>query len=147
MITFLPFSDYKKCAASLDDRRLARQRHETIVILNALKGNFPRVQYQPPFKMWEDYDINLAYYGFCMCWEWSAVRNFNDNLSPVFLAHIATNPTLRDLAPPWMGDEEVHRSHRSNLVRKKPSHYRDVLGWTDPPYLKYCWPVDQRIST
>ena len=46
-----------------------------------------------------------------------------------------------DTGPPdWMGLEYVHRSHRSNLIRKFPEHYRDILGWRDPDNLAYFWP-------
>ena len=55
--------------------------------------------------------------------------------------------TVRDQAelekagalPPWLGDEEFHRSHRSSLLNKDPEWYGDVF--TDvPPDLPYIWP-------
>ena len=42
--------------------------------------------------------------------------------------------------PPWLGDQEFHRSHRSSLLRKDPAsygpHFEDV-----PDDLEYVWPV------
>ncbi len=42
--------------------------------------------------------------------------------------------------PPWLGDEAVHRSHRSALVRKDPDHYGPLFD-DIPPDLEYVWPV------
>lgn len=42
--------------------------------------------------------------------------------------------------PPWLGDEALHASHRSNLIRKDPEWY-GRFGWTEPPDLPYVWPV------
>lgn len=40
--------------------------------------------------------------------------------------------------PWWMGDEEFHQSHRSNLLRKMPEHYRQY--WSDEPDdIPYVW--------
>ena len=42
--------------------------------------------------------------------------------------------------PPWLGDEAVHRSHRSALLRKDPEWYGRVFD--DVPIdLDYVWPV------
>ena len=41
--------------------------------------------------------------------------------------------------PPWVGDEEFHRSHRSNLLRKDPEFYAEVAADV-PPDLPYVWP-------
>ena len=41
--------------------------------------------------------------------------------------------------PTWWGDESVHSSHRSNLLRKLPEHYSS-FGWTDDPSVPYFWP-------
>lgn len=42
--------------------------------------------------------------------------------------------------PPWLGDEDFHRSHRSSLLRKDPEHYRPLFP-DDPDDLPYVWPV------
>jgi len=43
------------------------------------------------------------------------------------------------LLPPWIGQENFHASHRSNLLRKKPDHYGQ-FGWDEPRDLPYVWP-------
>jgi len=42
--------------------------------------------------------------------------------------------------PPWLGDDEFHRSHQSSLVRKDPDHYRSLFPDV-PDDLPYVWPV------
>jgi hypothetical protein len=42
--------------------------------------------------------------------------------------------------PPWLGDEALHRSHQSSLVRKDPTHYRAHFPDV-PDDLPYVWPV------
>ena len=41
--------------------------------------------------------------------------------------------------PHWLGDEAVHRSHQSALVRKDPEHYRRCFPDV-PDDLPYVWP-------
>lgn len=49
--------------------------------------------------------------------------------------------TAKDMkVPPWLGDERVHASHRSNLLRKDPVWYGQ-FDWTDNPTDPYVWPV------
>jgi len=60
-------------------------------------------------------------------------------------ADVAVVRTQAELAaagalPPWLGDEELHRSHRSALVRKDPAHYRPLFPDV-PDDLPYVWPV------
>jgi hypothetical protein len=42
--------------------------------------------------------------------------------------------------PPWLGDEGVHASHRSNLLRKDREFY-SKYGWAESDDLPYVWPV------
>ncbi|MBB5805726.1 hypothetical protein F4560_005494 [Saccharothrix ecbatanensis] len=43
------------------------------------------------------------------------------------------------LLPPWLGDDDLHRSHRSALLRKDPDHYRPLFPDV-PDDLDYVWP-------
>jgi hypothetical protein len=40
--------------------------------------------------------------------------------------------------PHWLGDEELHASHRSNLLRKDKEYY-SKFGWLEPDNLEYKW--------
>lgn len=42
--------------------------------------------------------------------------------------------------PSFIGDEEFHRSHQSNLIRKLPEFYRPLFPGV-PDDLPYIWPV------
>jgi hypothetical protein len=39
-----------------------------------------------------------------------------------------------------MGQEEIHASHRSNLLRKDSEFY-GKFGWAEPDDLPYFWPI------
>jgi hypothetical protein len=41
--------------------------------------------------------------------------------------------------PPWLGNADLHLSHRSRLVAKDPRFYAKVFPGTDPD-LEYVWP-------
>lgn len=47
------------------------------------------------------------------------------------------------IAPPWLGDAELHRSHQSALVRKDPTYYRQFFPDV-PDDLPYVWPVTSK---
>lgn len=42
--------------------------------------------------------------------------------------------------PPWIGREDFHRSHQSNLLRKDKDYY-GRFNWSVPDDLPYVWPV------
>lgn len=46
----------------------------------------------------------------------------------------------REHMPPRLGLKAFHSGHRSNLLRKDPTHYGQ-FGWTDDPANDYYWPV------
>ena len=55
-------------------------------------------------------------------------------------AQSATWNAARHQLPPWLGDPDFHRSHRSALVRKDAGHYRELFPEV-PDDLDYVWPV------
>jgi hypothetical protein len=137
MQTFLPFADYKKSAESLDRQRLGKQRMEVKQIFNTLRygGGW---KHHPAIRMWQGHKHHLLLYGLAMCQEWID-RGYNDTIWWEFKALLESVPNTGP--PEWLGDEKVHRSHRSNLLRKLHTHYRDKLHWEDPANLPYYWPV------
>ena len=65
--------------------------------------------------------------------------NVTTNLSPGSVVVISSDKTVRPFYPPWLNDEFC-LSHRSNLIRKNPEHYRPL--WPDVlDNLPYIWPV------
>jgi hypothetical protein len=85
--------------------------------------------------MWRGYEDALRLYHDVMIAEWIN-RGYN-NTMPFLYDY--ENPTT-GILPPWVGDEAIHASHRSNLLRKEPEYYLQ-FGWTEGPELEYVWPV------
>lgn len=151
MQTFMPHDNYVDSVAALDYRRLGKQRVETKQLLQALGvpvgGPLPAKpsswRNHPAARMWQGYEPALCVYGIAACVEWRR-RGYRDTLLNQFLA--ASRRLGPDLTPPpWMGDEAVHASHRSNLLRKLPEHYAQ-FGWTEPNDLPYVWPIGTAVA-
>lgn len=148
MQTFLPYPDFEATAAVLDDRRLGKQRVEALQILRALTREVYGWKRHPAVLMWAGYEEALGVYGREMCKEWVR-RGRPDTVAATIAADLdAAGLSLRvdqaQLAaiqglPPWLGDERLHSSHRSALVRKDPDRYRPLFPEADPD-LPYFWP-------
>lgn len=132
MQTFLPFADFVHTALVLDNKRLGKQRVECVQIINALEGRSTGWRNHPAARMWADHVNALKQYYNVMCGEW-ILRGFKHNM-----AFYPYDP--KPDMPPWFGNDAFHASHRSNLLRKDPSHY-GLFGWTETPDLPYLWPV------
>jgi hypothetical protein len=132
MQTFLPYPDFKQTAQVLDYRRLGKQRVEAYQILRTLSGLSHSWERHPAVVMWRGYEESLITYMNEMITEW--VRRGYKNTMPII------QPRDPIIVPHWMGDQEFHSSHRSNLLRKYPEYY-NKFGWTEKPDLSYIWPV------
>ncbi|MFW5474395.1 MSMEG_6728 family protein [Knoellia sp. CPCC 206450] len=144
MQTFLPWPDPRDSAAALDDRRLGKQRVETFQVLRALTWPTYGWKNHPATRMWRGFVPGLVAYGLACVDEWRA-RGRADATRASLLeftgGHEPDWDALHDSGrlPPWVGDEAVHLSHRSALVRKDPEHYRPLFGDV-PDDLPYVWP-------
>ena len=137
MQTFVPYQDFQETAACLDYRRLGKQRVECKQIYKALTEENYGWKNHPATKMWRGYGAALCSYAVVICTEWIS-RGYKDTLLPFFQSRLPTDGEIE--LPPWYGRLDVHLSHRSNLVRKLPSHYRTY--WPDvADDLPYVWPV------
>jgi hypothetical protein len=147
--TFLPFPDFEQSARALDQKRLGKQRVETIQVVRALTVPGYGWANHPATLMWKGFEEALGRYGFVCCEVWTEL-GYGDTCAATIAADLAAAGVheVRSQAalaaagalPPWLGDEELHRSHRSALLRKDPEHYRD--RFTDvPDDLPYVWPV------
>lgn len=145
MQTFLPDPSFTETARLLDYRRLGKQRVECKQIMNALRGWSKGWVNHPATKMWRGYEYALALYGAAMCDEWRQ-RGYQDNLIGYFydameaLEEDGIDPTDHLIMPAWLGDDELHASHRSNLLRKDFNFY-SKYKWTEASDLPYIWPV------
>jgi hypothetical protein len=153
MQTFLPLLEFADSAAVLDSRRLGKQRAETIQVLRALTVPGYGWRHHPAAAMWAGYEEALVRYGLEVCAEWSR-RGHADTSAITLTADLRSATGLQvvrataalcragDL-PPWLGQDDFHRSHQSALVRKDPAHYRPHFPDV-PDDLPYVWPPSDR---
>lgn len=155
MQTFLPYgSVFEAGARVLDVKRLGKQRVEAFQILKANENWYLGIgsgwQDHPATKMWRCHDAALVMYTLEMCEAW-VERGYKDSIRkelslmlPTTFQFVLDCPEAVAM-PPWVDDERVMLSHRSNLLRKFPDQYRRF--WPDvPDDLDYYWPIQQKVS-
>ena len=134
MQTFLPYPNFRQSFECLDRLRLGNQVwREAKTLLN---GGW---KHHPASKMWRGYDDALAFYMLEGLRVLACRGQRYPHLAEPLRKYNITNPDM----PPWLGDEEFHRSHRSNLLRKDEAWYRQ-FWWTEPTDLPYVWPKSDR---
>lgn len=131
MQTFLPDSNFHKAMAYLDDKRLGKQRVEALQVYRALTVEDYGWKNHPAVKMWKGYLDALAFYHNCAILEWKRRGKVNNMILLSFQSPIEY--------PYWLGDERLHSSHRSNLLRKDFGFY-NRFGWAEPTDIPYYWP-------
>lgn len=169
MQAFLPYEDFEESAWSLDRQRLGKQRVEAMQILTAIDLKHRRttdLEYlerveagelmsalwvprptvsspgwsnHPAVLMWEGHETALCDYGVAVCREWKS-RGYRDGCERFFLMRIA-DAYYSDDDPPWLGNEEFHRSHRMMLMWKDPGHYAPLFLHETYERPDYLWPV------
>lgn len=117
--TFLPYSDFKKCAQILDYKRLLKQRVEAYQIINIIKKRKQNIKCgfinHPAVIMWEDNIDALKLYYNVMVKE-TIKRGYKNTMK---LFDIKTKPEN----PWWIGYIHIHNSHKASLLRKDPNYY------------------------
>ncbi len=149
MQTFLPYPDFARSARALDAKRLGKQRVEVVQVVRALTRPDYGWKNHPAVLMWRGFEEALGRYGFVCCEVWTEL-GFGDTCASTIATDlraagvevVRTQPELAaaDALPRWLGEEAVHRSHRSALVRKDREHYRPLFPDV-PDDLEYVWPV------
>lgn len=141
MQTFLPYNNFAKSAQVLDMKRLCKQRVEAYQILLIITGNSKTNAWanHPAVLMWKGYEGRLYHYLLAMCDEWIS-RGYKDTIRAKAYELINGRICTSYTKPNWLGNSRFHRSHKSNLLRKKPEHYSQ-FNWNVPDNLEYVWPV------
>jgi len=129
----------------LDRQRLGKERPEVLQILRTLLGESKGWQNHPAVRMWAGYEGQLAAYGLDICNEWTS-RGYKDScwqkIFDLAIKHSVFNAdSWRQ--PPWLGNRRFHESHRSNLLRKYPEHYRKFWPKLRDD-LDYVWPAGKK---
>lgn len=160
MQTFLPYPDFDESARVLDDKRLGKQRVENLQIMSVLErhrvtGMYSTGKYRveafdprgwvnhPAVRMWRGHECSLLVYQAAICDEWTR-RGFQDTCmkktAAIHQARCNEGWEFLGEHPSWFGDEALHLSHRSNLVRKDPERYGPMFPDVRSD-LEYVWPV------
>jgi len=152
--TFLPHPDFEASARALDAKRLGKQRVECLQVLRGLTVPTYGWRHHPAVKMWRGRLEALGRYTLTCCEVW-VERGFADTVATTIAAelagagvvHVRTQAELAAAGalPPWLGDEDFHRSHQSSLVRKDPDFYRPQFAGV-PDDLPYVWPAPGEVA-
>ena len=155
MQTFLPVADFAESARLLDSPRLGKQRVETLQILRAIELPDYGWANHPAVRMWRGRTPALVAYGLAMVRVWRE-RGFADTtevqigeFAPDVVGAAQTDLAAAGLLPSWVGDEALHRSHRSNLLAKDPGFYRSRFAerfGPEPDDLPYVWPEPDDVA-
>ncbi len=140
--TFLPYADFALSAKCLDPQRLRKQRIEAEQILATLMGFSKGWENHPIMKMWCGYERSLLEYLFAICDECEHRGYKGEDAKQRLMtqySHILGDPIIN---PPWLGQEAFHITHKSNLLRKDGSWYKQ-MGWEVADDYPYYWPIDQ----
>lgn len=146
MQTFLPYADFEESAYCLDYKRVGKQRVEAKQIFNCLeyrrkndwymRNKNGKIQLRGwinhvAVKLWEGYDEALKLYINTFINEWEC-RGYNNNMAYYTIDY------NKLVMPPWLGNEKLHASHRSNLLKKDNVFYSQY-DWTEPDNIEYVW--------
>lgn len=156
MNTFLPYQSFIHSAQSLDNKRLWKQVLECKQLLTILAKQhcyykthkirpdnlnywgFGGWSNHPALIMWSKHPKALAWYAMACVGE--CKRRGIAKYTKVFgeISEIAANFSYNGL-PRWIGQENFHLAHKSNLIRKLPEHYVPLFG-NVPNDKEYIWP-------
>jgi hypothetical protein len=143
MQTFLPYSDFRKSLESLDNKRLGKQRVEAYQIISAITGR-PKKNGQP-YKGWTSHPCSVMWRDYV-----NALKLYYNDSIDVWKSRGFKNTMEYEviegefILPHWLGDEDFHSSHRSNLLRKDFDYY-SKHGWVDNPDDPYVWMDDKGL--
>jgi hypothetical protein len=140
MQTFAPSANIYECGQVLDRARLGKQRVETLQLIRCNLDVSLGWRNHPAAKMWANNIGGLIAYGVTICDSWIA-RGYKDTCREKIIAF--GKPDFSDM-PTWWGDERVHSSHRSNLLRKDPTYYSQ-FGWEENLDIPYFWPSSEIV--
>lgn len=143
MQTFSIDPNHSITAKHLDYRRLGNQRVEAKQILLALLGISAGWKNHPATKMWQGYEHELCLYSIAICEEWIS-RGYKDSLLP-FFKEWETRLKDKKGIPSWIGNDDFHASHRSNLLRKDFNFY-SKFEWKESSDMEYVWPSKVTIK-
>lgn len=135
MQTFLPFKDFHMSINCLDQKRLNAQCKEAKQIIEIIELNKKAWSNHPAVNQWRGYINALKAYHNVAVLYWNKCKK-KDGTPVKQRKMIEYKGDIK--YPKWLGNEEFHLSHRSNLLRKNYEHYSKFFKDRDD--LPYYWP-------
>lgn len=133
MQTFLPLPNYFESMKCLDPKRLGNQVWREGLTL--IRGGWPN---HPASKMWKGYEYHLGLYLLAGI-DILSIRG--KHYVEIKNKIVVEMKKFKDTGKPWwLGDNRLHSSHRSNLIRKNPEWY-GKFKWSESNDIPYYWPV------
>jgi hypothetical protein len=141
----MPHINSGATAASLSDTDLREQIGVVDRIVRGLEGDESGQEGDfLGLSMWTGFEYRLILHGMRLAHELIAIRHIA--VAEGLTAYIAKIGIELEEAgdtdrtdPPWVGNLDVHRSHRSQLIRLDPQSYADRWPNT-PPRMPALWP-------
>lgn len=145
----------------LDQKRLGKQRVETLQIARALTNPEYGWQTHPAVQMWRGHLHALVLYQNAICSRWTGM-GFKDTCWEKTLDvwveaggdrenwthRIPDSAPGHMVWPTWWGDYEVHASHRSMLLEKDPEFYEKMFTGDNEVMAGggYIWPTCECVQ-
>lgn len=127
MQTWLPYPNFAACVAVLDNHRLLKMVSESHQIIRAIQRGEEIWTRHRAVSMWIGHIRSLAlYHDMCVR---EAQRRGLDGIPET--VSMCDDPRLAT-PPAWLGDEDLHASHRAMLKARSPDHY-SRMGWDEEP--------------
>jgi hypothetical protein len=143
--TFMPMISYRASADALDNVRQNNQINECKAIFMTLAGLSDAWSNHPATRMWKGHELALLAYGGTVAAAYRDRKGLAYEKRQAWFfemskEHKSKFSARSVLVPPWVGDLNFHRSHRSSLLSKDPEYYGDK-GWGDiPDRMPLLWP-------
>lgn len=145
MVTLMPHIKSLTSARSFSDIDLRTEVAHAEAVLRLIEKR-PAPSEEIPwltYSMWYGYEYPLCLHGLTLANVLVGERHIAAEEVPgaymakVGLAIEQTGANDRTV-PPWVGDENVHRSHRSQLIMRSPLY---AITWpSTPPRMPILWP-------
>ena len=151
MQTFLPEADFDETAQHLDRKRLIKQSVENLQILKCLAGLYSSGAWKnhPAVKMWDGHEDWLFMYNEAIIKE-IILRGYKNStraqFDEIYKDHFML---LESNEPWWLGDKNLHYTHKGRLFEKDQEEYYFYgdyadyreLGYTCCDSCNYYWPT------
>lgn len=155
--TWLPYDNYAESADILTDRHIFMQLQDCTKLLYWLtemplnRRTPSKAQLEHPCVIqWRGYVPSLYDYTLeimMVAYERSSLTNKQEQISEMaeninILDGLVSN--MKEETPSWLGNEDYHLSHKSNLIRLSRSAYESI--WPDvPDNLELIWPKGKKV--